>query len=298
MNSDIRIPVSFIGHRKRRKLNLMLGVPECAGYLLDLWLNAAMNRPKGVLHDMDAADIALDAGWEGDPDVFVEGLVNCGFLDVDDEGVYVIHDWNVHQGYAQFSEERSEQARNAANVRWAKRRAGSGNAAGMPEQCGEHVSALPPDTESNAPSPVPSPSPLPDPKDKDICPSALADAESPRGKAVFSPEFEAFYAAYPRRVVKKRAWKNWNVCLKGGASPEELTAAAAAYAERCRRLRTGEEYILHPSTFLGPSEPWRDYAHPPEAAPPADSGVIGRLSPEEEARQLADIERYLSQGVE
>ena len=209
-------------------MGLALGVPECAGYLLDLWLNAAMNRPKGVLYDMDAADIALDAGWDGDVDFFVGALVSCGFLELNEDGVYVLHDWAEHQGYAQFAEERREQARNAANARWAKHRAPAGSAVGMPEQCGEHVSALPADAESNAPSPVPSPSPLPDPKDKDICPSVPAAAKSQRGKADFSPEFEAFYAAYPRRVVKKRAWRNWNVCLKGGASPEELTAAGIA----------------------------------------------------------------------
>ncbi|MDO4561390.1 MAG: hypothetical protein Q4C86_10620 [bacterium] len=299
MNSDIRIPVSFIGHRKRRKLSLALGVPECAGYLLDLWLNAAMNRPKGVLYDMDAADIAIDAGWEGDPEVFVGALVSCGFLDLDNDGVYVLHDWAEHQGYAQFAEERRDQARNAANARWAKHRAAAGNAERIDEQCGEHSPALPTDTGSNAPSPVPSPSPLPVPKDKNICSPANDTAKPSRGKADYSPEFKAFWAVYPRQVVPKKAWKNWNTCLKAGISPGELTSAAAAYAERCRRLRTGEEFILHPATFLGPSEPWKGYVQQAgqAGAPPPGSGVIGRLSPEEEARQLADIEKYIPAGV-
>ena len=68
--SDIRIAVSFKGHRKRKRLKALLGhnATDC---LLDLWINTALNHPDGVLRGMDNIDISLEAGWEGDPDKFV-----------------------------------------------------------------------------------------------------------------------------------------------------------------------------------------------------------------------------------
>ena len=71
MNTDIRISVSFKNHRKRKRLNLLLG-DGAAGYLLDLWISTAMNRPSGDLKGMDEVDIALDAGWSGDPIEFLQ----------------------------------------------------------------------------------------------------------------------------------------------------------------------------------------------------------------------------------
>lgn len=123
MNTDIRIAVSFLGHRKRRKLRMLLGAgaTDC---LLDLWIQTAMNHPDGVLRGMDEVDIALEAGWEGDPGQFVEALRKAGFLDLTEEG-WKLHDWEEHQPWATKAEERSTQARKAADARWAKVRQAS-----------------------------------------------------------------------------------------------------------------------------------------------------------------------------
>ena len=79
MNSDIRLAVSFRGHRKRKRLRLLLGAgsTDC---LIDLWIATAMTHPSGILQGMDEIDIALEAGWEGDPQKFAAALVECGFL--------------------------------------------------------------------------------------------------------------------------------------------------------------------------------------------------------------------------
>lgn len=61
MNSDIRLAVSFRGHRKRKRLRLLLG-PGSTDYLIDLWIATAMNHPNGILQGMDETDIALEAG--------------------------------------------------------------------------------------------------------------------------------------------------------------------------------------------------------------------------------------------
>ena len=151
MNSDIRLAVSFRGHRKRKRLRLLLGSgsTDC---LIDLWIATAMTHPSGVLQGMDEIDIALEAGWEGDPQIFAAALVECGFLEKNDSGAYALHDWSDHQGYAIHAERRKANARNAAAARWNARQEEV-----MQEVCGQH-------TGSNSPSPLPSPVPEPSPE--------------------------------------------------------------------------------------------------------------------------------------
>jgi len=166
MNEDIRIDISFSNHRKRKKLFSLLGAQGVLS-LIDLWIKTAENRPKGILAGMDEADIALDAQWPGNPAQFCQALIDTGFLERSENGIYSIHDWKEHQRYVYFSEERSKVARDAAEKRWKKRRGikiedkekQEHNADIMQGACGQH-------TNGNAPSPVPSPSPSPIPKKK------------------------------------------------------------------------------------------------------------------------------------
>ena len=44
MNTDIRISVSFKGHRKRKKLKLYLKDDGATEYLIDLWISVATDR--------------------------------------------------------------------------------------------------------------------------------------------------------------------------------------------------------------------------------------------------------------
>jgi len=119
MNADIRISVSFRGHRKRRKLKTILG-PDATDYLLDLWIGAAVSRPEGILHGFGAVDIAMEAGWGGDPNEFLTTLIEVGFIDVLEDGGYALHDWQEHQPFVAQSNVRSERARKAIHARWTK----------------------------------------------------------------------------------------------------------------------------------------------------------------------------------
>lgn len=78
----------------------------------------------------------------------------------------------------------------------------------------------------------------------------------------YTPEFEAFWAAYPtygRR--KKAAFDAWKRLLRlKAATPDELIHAARRYADMCRATCKEEQYTLHAASFLGPvKEAWRDY---------------------------------------
>jgi hypothetical protein len=157
MNTDIRISVSFKDHRKRKKLRSILG-PGATDYLLDLWIAASVSRPSGVLTGLSEADIALDAGWPGEPGELVSALLECGFLEKKD-GVYILHDWADHQGYVVHSEERKQRAKEAAAKRW--------NAKSKKDSCPEHangmLTACPEHANGNAPLPAPTPAPAPTP---------------------------------------------------------------------------------------------------------------------------------------
>lgn len=127
MIQDIRLAISFIGHRKRVKLRSLLG-PGSTDYLLDLWLRTAIERPDGVLRGMDDLDIAIMAGWTGDPLKFREDLQLAGFLDETPyPGVYALHDWEEHQAWVVAAPDRAARSRHAQNVRWERYRNGAKN---------------------------------------------------------------------------------------------------------------------------------------------------------------------------
>jgi hypothetical protein len=142
--------------------------PGSTDCLIDLWIGAAMNHPDGVLRGMDETDLALEAGWEGEPETFVKAMLECGFLEKTDSGDYVLHDWQDHQGYAIHAESRKQRARNAAAKRWEKRN-NPGNAEAMHEASASddssNATSMHSHARSNArsPDPLPSPTPTPDP---------------------------------------------------------------------------------------------------------------------------------------
>lgn len=168
MNSDIRLAVSFRGHRKRKRLRLLLG-PGSTDYLIDLWIATAMTHPSGVLQGMDEIDIALEAGWEGEPQTFVAALVECGFLEKSDDA-YMLHDWSDHQGYAIHAERRKAHARNAAAARWNAKQEKA-----MQEAYNQHAGGNPP-----SPLPSPAPEPLPFPFHSSQPAPAASNAEQKR----------------------------------------------------------------------------------------------------------------------
>lgn len=70
------------------------------GHLHFLWWWAVDYAEDGDLSQYDAFDVADAAGWDGDPDTFIDALVVCGpgedsgFLDADKH----LHDWSDYAG--------------------------------------------------------------------------------------------------------------------------------------------------------------------------------------------------------
>lgn len=60
--------------------------------------------------------------------------------------------------------------------------------------------------------------------------------------------FPDFWSVFPRKVDKRIAEKAYRAALKRGATPEQIHAAAVAYAEAQRN--TELRYVKHPSSWL------------------------------------------------
>ena len=59
---------------------------------------------------MTIADIALAAGWSGDPQPFIDALVDLRWLDVRRQ-TYSLHGWHEHQQYVVHARDRSRVAK-------------------------------------------------------------------------------------------------------------------------------------------------------------------------------------------
>lgn len=73
----------------------------------------------------------------------------------------------------------------------------------------------------------------------------------------YTPEFERFWEAYPRRDNKVGAYRQYKANLENGATDDQMLTAAYNYAKA--RAGTDVKYTLMPSTFLGESERWKEF---------------------------------------
>ncbi|WP_043806212.1 hypothetical protein [Desulfocurvibacter africanus] len=307
MNTDIRISVSFRGHRKRKKLKMILG-PGATDYLLDLWIAVAMQRPDGVLIGWDETDIGIESGWESEPNRFVEALISVGFLDRREDGVYVLHDWIDHNPYATGAKARSSKGTFSNLKRWYPAIAAELESKGITSiskedyqrlTSGHKPNQLPigdrigtdSETESDGdrcPNP-PSPSPFPPTEEeegvyiraRETAPSVQpAKPEEPDifppGMEPYDLEFLEFWDAYPKQIGQDAAWERWKILKKSKRLPglAVLLAALSAQAQSERWTSEDGRYIPDPANWLAGGH-WKDNlpkvseipAHGPRGSP-------------------------------
>ncbi len=247
MNRDFRVSVEFLDHPKTIKLERRLGPPGFKG-LLWLWSWASRNRPDGDFSGMDIEDIELAAKWTGEENKFFETLVKLKWLDVKEDGGYVLHDWEEHNPWVAESDSRSEKSRlsrlaqvnKAAHTecqrlgitglsqieyqRWKNfTTASASDAHGK----GQRIASAPP---APVPDPVPDPTPV---VTTTICPEPQADSEQPhsmtssqipvitiplKGKtvrdyAVYQKDIDEWSEAYPAVDILQalHSLRQWNL---------------------------------------------------------------------------------------
>lgn len=90
---------SLLDHRKLIVAAEALDIEEVhlMGHLVALWLWSLDNAPNGVL-PQSMRMIGRAARWSGDPTRLVSALKLAGFLDLHEDGSFVIHDWQDYGG--------------------------------------------------------------------------------------------------------------------------------------------------------------------------------------------------------
>ena len=218
---------------------------EATGILVYLWFWGLENAEKDgrILHadreDVEECLIGSSVGCKIAPNSIVDALVETGWIDETDNGLY-IHDWEIWQEQWYKAKERRE--KDAKRKRESRKRDNS-KQSGMSED-----------------------SPADSPKDtKDTVTVGKSESEKSdeapkeKKKDEYSKGFSLFWEAYPRKIGKAEAYKKYKTRLKDGWSDEELLEAAKNYAIQCKKLRTEPQYIKHPKTFLSDSTPFTDY---------------------------------------
>lgn len=76
---------------------------------------------------------------------------------------------------------------------------------------------------------------------------------SAQARSDYSPEFDTFWATYPRKEAKRQAWKAWGKAIER-ATPEQITAGARRYADDPNR---SEQFTKHGATWLN-ADGWED----------------------------------------
>jgi hypothetical protein len=238
MNTDFRVSIGLFRHPKYLRLRRELG--DCgACSLFELWGFAAQSRPGGKLSEMGIADIALAAGWSGDPQRFIDALVELRWLDLR-RRTYYLHGWHEHQQYVIHSRNRSRVASHAAKARW--RAATQNRLENVGEiGCSEHAQSI---AESNAPSP----SPAPNPKNN----TSLADARF--------AEFWELYRLHKAKVSALKAWRKLN--------PDATLIATILADLKTRSWPADLEHAPYPASYLN-GRRWEDERTATNGAKPA-----------------------------
>lgn len=239
----IEIHQTLSKHRKLIKASGRLSVDRWSliGHLLELWWWGLDNVPSdGCMGQISNIEIASASEWNGDPDVFVNTLIEVGFIDEDSRGRW-LHDWYDYAGKLLVKREKEKE-------RSKLRRQIEQTTAGQPTV--DQRSEREPTTESCA---AQLPIQLPIQND-------LKDHDHSSAKANdYTEDFETFWNAYPRKIGKAGAFKTWKSRIKDGYTTNDLIQASKNYSTYCVQSLTETQFIKHPSTFLGPSLAFQDF---------------------------------------
>lgn len=225
---------------------------EAEGILVSLWLWGLDNADKyGLIQYADRADIenALSSSSRRSKlrlNDIVDALVESGWIDEDQDGIH-LHDWEVWQTQWYKARERRE-----ADTNRKRKTRNNQKAAGCTDQDG-----ISEDNPQDGPLEIPQDTP----DGQQEIPLAGQPPDPPKQPeaSAYTPAFQAFWAAYPRKIGKGEAYRKYQTRRKDGFSDEQLLEAAKNYAAQCARKHTEKEYIKHPKTFLSDTLPFLDF---------------------------------------
>ena len=197
--------------------------------LIKLFCYAGKFRSGGILKGMGAEDIADAVGWRGEAEEFVGSLCDIGFLELCEEGIYSIHDWEEHNPWAAGAAERSEAASKAGKASAAKR---AKNATDVQRGVGDSSTDVQRGVgdQFNG-NPTPSPSPSPSPSPKEVRAKALLNnlPDSANRAGAVDADAEIFYLSKKKKKLKAEVLESFNRFWKAFAYSHGKAEAADAW---------------------------------------------------------------------
>lgn len=122
-------------------------------------------------------------------------------------------------------------------------------------------------------------------------PDAPSASDSAEPRQQYEPDFDACWAAYPKRPnnSKRDAWRAWKSRRNAGVPAEALLAGVERYAAYCKaREIVGSEFVKRGSTFFGPGEHWAEL-YELGTTPPNGNGV--------DPAAMTLFQRYATHGL-
>lgn len=259
-------------HPKFRRLAHVLGIsrPQTVGHLVYMWRVAWEDGDPEL---GDELDVELAAEWDGERGKWCSAAHEVGFLDRADNGHYGIHDFYDHA--PPYVQQRAKRERERTVSKKC-------------EQCGgeyrsaQNNSRFCTDTcrvkHSRRPSPPPyvtavtdslrtvthsvtdcygTPAPAPAPALKENTVTVIEPTKKRTKHADGLPGFDAFWAAYPRKVAKPAAHRAWASIAPDELLARRITRAVTDHIAAWRDRGTELEYIPHPATWLN-ARRWED----------------------------------------
>jgi len=213
---------------------------EAIGILITLWLWGLDNCDMdGLIPSAEPGDIAemLETGIADnlDPEMVVHQLIECGWIDEQDGGLY-LHDWSDWRSY--YNSYMNRKKNHAEYMRGKRSKSRSDS------ECDSHS-----DSHSDHHSEL----------TVSITKEISSDTPQKSATEKYGADFENFWEQYPRKADKGACFKKYKARIKDGYSPDELLTAAQNYRLQCERDHTDQKYIKHGKTFLGESLSFTDY---------------------------------------
>lgn len=263
----IELHQSLPTHRKARALSRLLGfkvprdMPRTVGHVCMFWLWSIDNAPDGSLAGIDPQDIADAAMWGGDAHVFLDALMQSGFVDDD----LCIHDWHMYIG--KLIDRREDNARRNREARMRKKCDGdmprahhvcitSASRDDMPSASRDGA------TEPNRTQPYPT---VPNPTEPTtrvtppIAPHAGGGAVKPEPKAepLQSARFGEFWDMYPKKQGKGAADKAYAKLRPDRSLHMAILKALTLQKQSPQWRKDNGQYIPNPATWLNQRR-WED----------------------------------------
>jgi len=124
----IRVENNLVDHPKVFALAATLKDPNAGWYVIRMWSWTSRYAARGRLADGARTALETACGWRGQSGALVTALIDCGFLDVEQDGLEV-HDWWDMQGQAVEKAEKDaerKRQRRADGAETARGRRGDG----------------------------------------------------------------------------------------------------------------------------------------------------------------------------